>query len=99
MIIKQLSVLHLKAVSRCVTASERIVHLRTPKETTVGKIMDSCMKTLGMTEDRSLYTLKNKPGAQYSITNILHNLLSYINTKTYCIHILYILYGLILRFI
>ncbi|XP_036979524.1 uncharacterized protein LOC119033476 [Acanthopagrus latus] len=41
-----------------INASERIVHLRTPKETTVGKIMDSCIKMLGMTEDRSLFILK-----------------------------------------
>ncbi|XP_030011896.1 uncharacterized protein LOC115434220 isoform X2 [Sphaeramia orbicularis] len=43
-----------------INASQRIVHLRTPKETTVGKIMDSCMKMLGMTEDTSLFTLKDK---------------------------------------
>lgn len=47
----------------CVSASERIVHLRTPKETTVGKIMDSCIKMLGMTEDKSLFTLKDKQGS------------------------------------
>lgn len=44
-------------------ASERIVHLRTPKETTVGKIMDSCIKMLGMTDDKSLFILKETPGA------------------------------------
>ncbi|XP_041645946.1 uncharacterized protein LOC121511364 [Cheilinus undulatus] len=43
-----------------INASERIVHLRTPKETTVGKIMDSCLKMLGMTEDKSLFILKEK---------------------------------------
>ncbi|KAL6101644.1 uncharacterized protein ACO6RY_16843 [Pungitius sinensis] len=46
-----------------INASERIVHLRTPKETTVGKIMDSCIKMLGMTEDRSLFTLREKQGS------------------------------------
>ncbi|XP_019222626.1 uncharacterized protein LOC102076969 isoform X2 [Oreochromis niloticus] len=46
-----------------INASERIVHLRTPKETTVGKIMDSCIKMLGMTEDKSLFTLKDKQGS------------------------------------
>ncbi|CAK6951747.1 uncharacterized protein LOC121911510 [Scomber scombrus] len=51
-----------------INASERIVHLRTPKETTVGKTMDSCMKTLGMTEDRSLYTLKDKPGSSEELS-------------------------------
>ncbi|XP_044228892.1 uncharacterized protein LOC122997045 [Thunnus albacares] len=44
-----------------INATDRIVHLRTPKETTVGKIMDSCIKTLGMTEDRSLFIMKDKP--------------------------------------
>ncbi|XP_017292157.1 uncharacterized protein LOC108248131 isoform X2 [Kryptolebias marmoratus] len=43
-----------------VNASERIVHLRTPKETTMGKVMDSCIKMLGMTDDQSLFTLKEK---------------------------------------
>ncbi|XP_074532058.1 uncharacterized protein LOC141795167 [Halichoeres trimaculatus] len=43
-----------------INASERIVHLRTPKETTVAKIMDSCMKMLGMTEDKSHFMLKEK---------------------------------------
>ncbi|XP_041867093.1 uncharacterized protein LOC121656113 [Melanotaenia boesemani] len=43
-----------------INASERIVHLRTPMETTVGKIMDSCIKMLGMTDDKSLLMLKEK---------------------------------------
>ncbi|XP_029926581.1 uncharacterized protein LOC115372660 [Myripristis murdjan] len=43
-----------------INASEQIVHLRTPKETTVGKIMESCIKMLGTTEEKSLFTLKDK---------------------------------------
>ncbi|XP_077351239.1 uncharacterized protein LOC144001105 isoform X2 [Festucalex cinctus] len=43
-----------------INASERIVHLRTPKETTAGKIMDSCLRMLGMTDDRSLFSLKEQ---------------------------------------
>ncbi|CAJ1067716.1 uncharacterized protein LOC126407136 [Xyrichtys novacula] len=43
-----------------INASERIVHLRTPKETTVGKVMDSCIKMLNMSEDKSLFVLKEK---------------------------------------
>ncbi|XP_077439025.1 uncharacterized protein LOC144061945 [Vanacampus margaritifer] len=43
-----------------INASERIVHLRTPKETTAGKIMDSCLKMLGKTDDRSLFSLKEQ---------------------------------------
>nr|XP_046258809.1 uncharacterized protein LOC124066466 [Scatophagus argus] len=46
-----------------INASERIVHLRTPKETTVGKIKDSCVKMLGMTEDKSLFILKETQGS------------------------------------
>ncbi|XP_034465310.1 uncharacterized protein LOC117775875 isoform X1 [Hippoglossus hippoglossus] len=46
-----------------INASERIVHLRTPKETAVGKIMDSCIKMLGVTEDKSLFALKEKQGS------------------------------------
>ncbi|XP_074501467.1 uncharacterized protein LOC141773506 [Sebastes fasciatus] len=46
-----------------INASERIVHLRTPKETTVAKIMDSCIKMLGVTEDKSLFILKEKKGS------------------------------------
>ncbi|GAA6213988.1 uncharacterized protein LOC116051362 [Lates japonicus] len=51
-----------------INASERIVHLRTPKETTVGKIMDSCIKMLGVTEDKSLFTLKEKPGSSEELS-------------------------------
>nr|XP_008305088.1 PREDICTED: uncharacterized protein LOC103376483 [Stegastes partitus] len=46
-----------------INASERIVHLRTPKETTVGKIMESCVKMLGVTEDKSVFTMKEKQGS------------------------------------
>ncbi|XP_031730454.1 uncharacterized protein LOC116398358 [Anarrhichthys ocellatus] len=46
-----------------INASERIVHLRTPKETTVGKIMDSCIKMLGVTDDKSLFILREKQGS------------------------------------
>ncbi|KAF7669118.1 hypothetical protein LDENG_00243130 [Lucifuga dentata] len=46
-----------------INVSEQIVHLRTPKETTVGKIMDSCIKMLGMTEDKNRFTLKHKQGS------------------------------------
>lgn len=46
-----------------IVASERIVHLRTPKETTVGKVMDSCIKMLGVTEDKGLFVLKETQGA------------------------------------
>ncbi|XP_040906337.1 uncharacterized protein LOC121189923 [Toxotes jaculatrix] len=51
-----------------INASERIVHLRTPKETTVGKIMDSCIKMLGVTEDKSLFTLKEKQGSSEDLS-------------------------------
>ncbi|XP_023255873.1 spindle pole body component 110-like [Seriola lalandi dorsalis] len=51
-----------------INASERIVHLRTPKETTVGKIMESCMKMLGTTEDKSLFTLKEKQGSSEELS-------------------------------
>lgn len=54
-------------VSCRVAASERIVHLRTPKETTVGKIMDSCINMLGRTEDKSLFTLREKQGAHHMV--------------------------------
>ncbi|KAJ7987370.1 hypothetical protein DPEC_G00325790 [Dallia pectoralis] len=40
-----------------INASEQIVHLRTPRETLVGKVMESCLRSLGMTEDKDLYTL------------------------------------------
>ncbi|KAK9541760.1 hypothetical protein VZT92_001781 [Zoarces viviparus] len=46
-----------------INASERIVHLRTPKETTVGKIMASCIKMLGVTDDKSLFILREKQGS------------------------------------
>lgn len=86
--INKASLLHLIAMSCCVAATDRIVHLRTPKETTVGKIMDSCIKTLGMTEDRSLFIMKDKPGAQYSTWCTLHNICYHKKTKKYHIHTL-----------
>ncbi|KAM4591031.1 uncharacterized protein PAE49_013904 [Odontesthes bonariensis] len=52
-----------------INASERIVHLRTPKETTVGKIMDSCIKMLGMTDDKSLVALKEKKDSLQELTS------------------------------
>lgn len=84
--INQTSILIVIVVSCCVAASERIVHLRTPKETTVGKIMDSCIKMLGVTEDKSLFILKEKQGAQCThSTSCSH----YRKEKQACIHILY----------
>ncbi|XP_019725876.1 uncharacterized protein LOC109516105 [Hippocampus comes] len=50
----------LQLIEVTINASERILHLRTPKETTVGKIMDSCLRMLGMTDDRSLFSLKEQ---------------------------------------
>lgn len=46
----------------CAEASERIVHLRTPKETTVAKIIESCIKMLGTMDDKSLFALKESAG-------------------------------------
>lgn len=46
--------------------SEQIVHLRTPKETTVGKVMDSCIKLLGVMEDKSLFIMTEAHGAKIS---------------------------------
>ncbi|KAG5830974.1 hypothetical protein ANANG_G00298970 [Anguilla anguilla] len=43
-------------------ALEQIVHLRTPKDTTVGKVMESCLKTLGVTDSRELFSLRSKLG-------------------------------------
>ncbi|XP_059929160.1 uncharacterized protein LOC132473175 [Gadus macrocephalus] len=45
-----------------VHALEQIVHLRTPKETTVGKVQESCVKMLGLTEDTHTFTLKDNTG-------------------------------------
>ncbi|XP_061545783.1 uncharacterized protein LOC133409580 [Phycodurus eques] len=49
-----------KLIEVTINASEQIVHLRTPTETTVAKIMDSCLRMLGMTEDRSFFSLKEQ---------------------------------------
>ncbi|XP_028324777.1 uncharacterized protein LOC114476956 [Gouania willdenowi] len=46
-----------------INASERIIHLRIPKETTVGKIIESSIKMLGVTEEKSLFALKEKQGS------------------------------------
>ncbi|XP_068184154.1 uncharacterized protein [Antennarius striatus] len=50
-----------------VNASDRIVHLRTPKETTIGKIIDSCIKMLGVTEDKSVFMCKERQGSSEEI--------------------------------
>uniref|UniRef100_A0AAV2JL63 SAM domain-containing protein n=1 Tax=Knipowitschia caucasica TaxID=637954 RepID=A0AAV2JL63_KNICA len=46
-----------------INVSQQIVHLRTPKETTVGKIVDSCLKMVGMKENRSLFSIKQTEGS------------------------------------
>lgn len=46
-----------------INASQRIVHLRTPKETTVAKVIESCIKMLGTTDDKSLFALKETAGS------------------------------------
>ncbi|XP_048061401.1 uncharacterized protein LOC125277155 isoform X1 [Megalobrama amblycephala] len=43
-----------------VNASEQTVHLRTPKETSVGKVMESCLRMLGINEDKDHFNLKSK---------------------------------------
>ncbi|XP_016147985.1 uncharacterized protein [Sinocyclocheilus grahami] len=42
-----------------VNASDRTVHLRTPKETSVGKVVESCLRMLGINEDRDHFNLKS----------------------------------------
>ncbi|XP_073690702.1 uncharacterized protein [Garra rufa] len=42
-----------------VNASDRTVHLRTPKETSVGKVLESCLKMLGINEDKDRFNLKS----------------------------------------
>lgn len=61
----------LLVVSCCGKVSQQIVHLRTPKETTVGKIVDSCLKMLGMTEDKSLFAVKDKEGREIESSGFL----------------------------
>lgn len=51
----------------CVTVLEQIVHLRTPKESTVGKVMDSCIKMLGVTEDKRLFIMTETQGAKNAL--------------------------------
>ncbi|KAJ0066766.1 hypothetical protein NL108_002321 [Boleophthalmus pectinirostris] len=51
-----------------INVSQQIVHLRTPKETTVGKIVDSCLKMVGMTEDRSLFSIKHTEGSSEELS-------------------------------
>eukprot|EP00063_Salmo_salar_P061112 XP_014035947.1 PREDICTED: uncharacterized protein LOC106589993 [Salmo salar] len=46
-----------------INASEQIVHLRTPRETTVGKVMESCFTMLGMTDNKDLFSLTDKRGS------------------------------------
>ncbi|XP_031435252.1 uncharacterized protein LOC116223289 [Clupea harengus] len=41
-----------------VCASEQIVHLRTPKDTGVGKVLESCLKMLGSEDEKDTFILK-----------------------------------------
>ncbi|XP_045558239.1 uncharacterized protein [Salmo salar] len=50
-------------------ASVQIVHLRTPRETTVGKVMESCLRMLGMTEDKELFSLTDKPASSEELSS------------------------------
>ncbi|XP_016297712.1 uncharacterized protein LOC107654911 [Sinocyclocheilus anshuiensis] len=42
-----------------VNASDRTVHLRTPKETSVGKVVESCLRMLGINEEKDHFNLKS----------------------------------------
>ncbi|XP_070297467.1 uncharacterized protein [Salvelinus sp. IW2-2015] len=52
-----------------INASVQIVHLRIPRETTVGKVMESCLRMLGMTEDKELFSLTDKPGSSEGLSS------------------------------
>lgn len=43
-------------------ASDRTVHLRTPKDTSVGKVMESCLRMLGINEDKDHFNMKSNEG-------------------------------------
>ncbi|KAI4884699.1 hypothetical protein NFI96_014123 [Prochilodus magdalenae] len=60
-----------------VLAFERIVHLRTPKDTSVGKVMESCLRMLGIKEDKGDFNLKIKKGSseEFSVDQQIGNLL------------------------
>ncbi|XP_066507360.1 putative leucine-rich repeat-containing protein DDB_G0290503 isoform X2 [Hoplias malabaricus] len=51
-----------------VNALEQIVHLRTPRDTSVGKVMESCLRMLGIKEDKSNFSLKTKEGSSEEIS-------------------------------
>nr|XP_023652068.1 uncharacterized protein LOC111835717 [Paramormyrops kingsleyae] len=46
-------------VELSINALGQMVHLRTHRETTVSKVMGSCLDILGVTEDRGLFGLRN----------------------------------------
>ncbi|KAL6466820.1 hypothetical protein MHYP_G00246240, partial [Metynnis hypsauchen] len=60
-----------------INALEQIVHLRTPKDTSVGKVMESCLRMLGIKEDKGHFSLKSKKGCseEFSITQQIGSLL------------------------
>ncbi|XP_049328540.1 uncharacterized protein LOC103038221 isoform X2 [Astyanax mexicanus] len=57
-------------------ALERIVHLRTPKDTSVGKVMESCLRMLGINEDKDQFSLKSKQDSseEFSVEQQMGNL-------------------------
>ncbi|KAL7841412.1 hypothetical protein SRHO_G00251030 [Serrasalmus rhombeus] len=60
-----------------INALEQIVHLRAPKDTSVGKVMESCLRMLGIKEDRKHFSLKSKKGSseEFSMTQQIGSLL------------------------
>ncbi|XP_061646468.1 uncharacterized protein LOC133485982 [Phyllopteryx taeniolatus] len=72
-----------------INASEQIVHLRTPTETTVAKIMDSCLRMMGMTEDKSFFSLKEQRDsmAELSQDQQIGSLLTSLSDKQLELHL------------
>ncbi|MFT7806177.1 uncharacterized protein LOC111835717 [Arapaima gigas] len=64
------------SVELTIKGPDQMVHLRTPREISVGKVLDSCLETLGLQEDRKLFSLKSMDGSSvtFSVDQTLGNL-------------------------
>lgn len=58
--------------------SDRTVNLRTPKETSVGKVVESCLRMLGINEDKDHFNLKSTEGFVYKKQKGIKYLCAYV---------------------
>lgn len=49
------------------------MHLRTPKDTTMGKVLESCLKMLGKESEKDTFALRATEGDRSPISKHIHH--------------------------